>query len=133
LIGGYTPAAVRRVGRWGDGYISGGSADPEQTRQLYDIAEESWKEEGREGRPRFVGGIYYALGPDAADRGADYIRDYYSFFGPAVEEMALAIPSTPEAIEDLIQAFSRIGMDELVWWPTIAELDQVNRLAEVIS
>src|ERR671916_2374502 len=33
LIGGYSPPAIRRVGRWGDGYLSGGVPDPEQVRQ----------------------------------------------------------------------------------------------------
>jgi alkanesulfonate monooxygenase SsuD/methylene tetrahydromethanopterin reductase-like flavin-dependent oxidoreductase (luciferase family) len=131
LIGGYSPAAIRRVGRWGDGFISGGIPDPEQVRQMFDVAEESWRAEGREGRPRLVGCIYYALGPGAAERGADYIRDYYSYFGPAVEDMASSIPSSPEIIQSLFQAFEDIGADELVCWPTVAELDQVDRLAEL--
>jgi alkanesulfonate monooxygenase SsuD/methylene tetrahydromethanopterin reductase-like flavin-dependent oxidoreductase (luciferase family) len=69
LIGGYSPAAISRVGRWGDGFISGGIPDPEQVRQMFDVAEESWRAEGREGRPRLVACLYYALGPNA-DRGA---------------------------------------------------------------
>jgi alkanesulfonate monooxygenase SsuD/methylene tetrahydromethanopterin reductase-like flavin-dependent oxidoreductase (luciferase family) len=132
LIGAYSPAAIRRAGRWADGFITGGVADPEQARQMYDVAEESWRAEGREGRPRLVGSIYYALGPNA-DRGADYIRDYYSYFGPAVEEMATSIPSSPEAIEGLMRGFGDVGADELVCWPTVAELDQLDRLAELIS
>src|SRR6266513_670888 len=42
LIGGYSPAATRRVGRWGDGFIAGGR-DPRGTQQLFNLAEESWK------------------------------------------------------------------------------------------
>jgi alkanesulfonate monooxygenase SsuD/methylene tetrahydromethanopterin reductase-like flavin-dependent oxidoreductase (luciferase family) len=133
LIGAYSPAAIRRIGRWADGFITGGVADPEQARQMYDVAEESWRAEGREGRPRLVGSIYYALGPNAADRGADYIRDYYSYFGPAVEEMATSIPSSPEIIDDLMRGFSDVGADELVCWPTVAELDQLDRLAELVG
>jgi alkanesulfonate monooxygenase SsuD/methylene tetrahydromethanopterin reductase-like flavin-dependent oxidoreductase (luciferase family) len=133
LIGGYSPTAIRRVGRWGDGYISGGIPDPEQVRQMFDVAEESWRAEGREGRPRLVGCIYYALGPNANERGAHYIRDYYSFFRPAVEGMVRSIPSSTEAIRGLFQAFEDIGADELVCWPTIAELDQVDQLAELVG
>jgi alkanesulfonate monooxygenase SsuD/methylene tetrahydromethanopterin reductase-like flavin-dependent oxidoreductase (luciferase family) len=133
LIGGYSPTAIRRVGRWGDGYISGGIPDPEQVRQMFDVAEESWRAEGREGRPRLVGCIYYALGPNANERGAHYIRDYYSFFRPAVEGMVRSIPSSTESIRGLFQAFEDIGADELVCWPTIAELDQVDQLAELVG
>jgi alkanesulfonate monooxygenase SsuD/methylene tetrahydromethanopterin reductase-like flavin-dependent oxidoreductase (luciferase family) len=132
LIGGYSPAAISRVGRWGDGFISGGIPDPEQVRQMFDVAEESWRAEGREGRPRLVACLYYALGPNA-DRGGDYIRDYYSYFGPAADDMARSIPSSPETIEGLIRGLGDVGADEVVCWPTVAELEQVDRLAELVG
>jgi alkanesulfonate monooxygenase SsuD/methylene tetrahydromethanopterin reductase-like flavin-dependent oxidoreductase (luciferase family) len=132
LIGGYSPAAIRRVGRWADGFISGGIPDPEQVRQMFDVAEESWRAEGREGRPRLVASLYYALGPNAA-RGGDYIRDYYSYFGPAADDMARSIPSSPETLDSLIRGLGDVGADEVVCWPTIAELDQVDRLAELVG
>jgi alkanesulfonate monooxygenase SsuD/methylene tetrahydromethanopterin reductase-like flavin-dependent oxidoreductase (luciferase family) len=132
LIGGYSPAAVRRVGRWGDGYLSGGST-PEQAVELYRAAEEAWKAEGRPGKPRFVGAFYYGLGPDALAKAGAYIRDYYSFMGPRVEMMIQSLPTTPEAVQQAIQARLDVGMDEIIGWACIAELDQVDRLAEVVS
>jgi alkanesulfonate monooxygenase SsuD/methylene tetrahydromethanopterin reductase-like flavin-dependent oxidoreductase (luciferase family) len=132
LIGGYSPAAIRRVGRWADGFVSGGVRDPEQVRQLFDLAEESWRAEGREGRPRLVASLYYALGSNAA-RGGDYIRHYYSYFGPAADDMARSIPSSPETLDNLIGGFGEVGADEVVCWPTVAQLDQVDRLAEVVG
>jgi alkanesulfonate monooxygenase SsuD/methylene tetrahydromethanopterin reductase-like flavin-dependent oxidoreductase (luciferase family) len=132
LIGGYSPPAIRRVGRWGDGFISGGIPDPDQVRQMFDLAEESWMEEGREGKPRFVACFYYALGPNA-ERGGDYIRNYYTYFGPAADNMARSIPTSPETIEGLIQGLEEAGADEVICWPTVAELDQVDRLAELVG
>jgi alkanesulfonate monooxygenase SsuD/methylene tetrahydromethanopterin reductase-like flavin-dependent oxidoreductase (luciferase family) len=132
LIGGYSPPAIRRVGRWADGFISGGVPDPEQVRQMFDLAEESWKAEGREGRPRLVASLYYALGPNAA-RGGDYIRDYYSYFGPAADDMARSIPSSPETLDNLLRGLGDVGADEVVCWPTVAEPEQVDRLAEVVG
>jgi hypothetical protein len=58
LIGGYSPVPIRRVGRWTDGFISGDVPDPEQVRQMFDVAEESWRAEGREGRPRLIATLY---------------------------------------------------------------------------
>jgi alkanesulfonate monooxygenase SsuD/methylene tetrahydromethanopterin reductase-like flavin-dependent oxidoreductase (luciferase family) len=133
LIGAYSPIAIQRVGRWADGFISGGIPDPEQVRQLFDLAEESWRAEGREGKPRLVAALYYALGPNAADRGAEYIRDYYSFFGPAADDMARSIPSSPETLDNLIRGLGEVGADEVICWPTIADLDQVDRLAELVG
>jgi alkanesulfonate monooxygenase SsuD/methylene tetrahydromethanopterin reductase-like flavin-dependent oxidoreductase (luciferase family) len=132
LIGGYAPAAIRRAGRWADGFIRGGVPDPGQVRQMFDLAEESWRAEGREGRPRLVATLYYALGPNAA-RGGDYIRHYYSFFGAAADDMARSIPSSPETLDNLIRGFGDVGADEVVCWPTVAELEQVDRLAEVVG
>ena len=132
LIGGYSPPAIRRAGRWGDGFISGGVPDPDQVRQMFDLVEQSWRDEGREGRPRLVACLYYALGPNA-ERGGDYIRDYYSYFGPAADDMARSIPSTPVVIGGLIQGLEDVGADEVVCWPTVAELDQVDRLAEIVG
>jgi alkanesulfonate monooxygenase SsuD/methylene tetrahydromethanopterin reductase-like flavin-dependent oxidoreductase (luciferase family) len=132
LIGGNTPAAVRRVARWGQGFIAGG-APPEQAKELYDVAAAAWTEAGRPGRPRFVGGAYWALGPDAAARGAAYIRDYYGFLGPMVEGFAASIPSSPEAVKGVIDAYQAVGMDELVLWPCVPELDQVDRLAALLA
>lgn len=132
LIGGYSPTPIRRVGRWADGFISGGVPDPGQVRQMFDLAEESWRDEGREGRPRLVATLYYALGPNA-DRGGDYIRDYYSYFGPGADDMARSIPSSPEAVEELLRGFGEAGADEVVCWPTVAELDQVDHLAELVG
>jgi len=133
LIGGYSPTAIRRVGRWGDGIILGGSGDPKVAQQFYSVAEESWQAAGRSGKPRFVGCMYFALGPDARERGGSYIRDYYAFMGPRADFMANAFPTTPEAIQQAMTSFRDIGIDEMVFWPTIPDLNQVDLLAKLVS
>jgi alkanesulfonate monooxygenase SsuD/methylene tetrahydromethanopterin reductase-like flavin-dependent oxidoreductase (luciferase family) len=130
LLGGYTPAAIGRIGRWADGFIAGG-VDPATSQQLYGLAQESWKAAGRSGKPRFVAANYFALGPNAS-RGGDYIRDYYAFMGEAGEQSANELPSTPGAVKDAIRAYADVGADEFILLPTVAELDQVDRLAELV-
>jgi alkanesulfonate monooxygenase SsuD/methylene tetrahydromethanopterin reductase-like flavin-dependent oxidoreductase (luciferase family) len=132
LIGGHTPAAIQRLARWGAGYIAGG-APPEQAKMGYDAALDAWTQAGRPGAPRFVGASYFGLGENAAERGAVYLRDYYGFTGPAAERIASGFPSSVEAVRERIQAFADAGVDELMLWPTIAELDQVDRLAELVG
>src|SRR5205085_2588775 len=80
LIGGYSPAAIGRVGRWGEGFIVGG-APPEQAAQSYQAAERAWQAAGRAGKPRFVGGMYVAVGAEVKERGGAYLKDYYAFLG----------------------------------------------------
>ena len=90
-----------------------GVPDPEAVGQMFDVARESWRAEGREGRPRLVATLYYALGPDA-ERGGDYIRDYYAYFGPAADDMSRSIPTSPEAVESLIRSFEEAGADDVM-------------------
>ena len=132
LIGGYSPAAIQRVSRWGDGYIAGG-APPPMARQGYEVAEQAWKAAGRAGTPRFVAAMYWGLGPNAADRAGAYLRNYYAFMAPMAEQIARSVASTPEAVKGAIQAFADVGVDELICWPCIPDLDQVDRLADLIG
>ena len=131
LIGGYSPAAINRVGRWGNGYIAGGTP-PTMARQGYEQAEQAWQAAGKPGKPRFVAGLYWALGPDAKEKGGMYIRHYYAFLGQMAEQIASMVSATPEALKGAIQAFTDVGVDELILWPTIPELEQVDRLADLI-
>jgi alkanesulfonate monooxygenase SsuD/methylene tetrahydromethanopterin reductase-like flavin-dependent oxidoreductase (luciferase family) len=132
LIGGYAAESLRRLARWGAGYIAGGTP-PQMAQQAYAQVERVWAGAGRAGKPYFACGTYFALGPDAAERGAAYIRDYYGFLGPMGETMAGALPSTPEAMRSLIKAYEDVGADELLLWPTVAQLDQLDRVAELVS
>lgn len=132
LIGGYTPKAVERAVRFAAGLIAGG-AQPEQALQSYRIVETAWEAAGREGKPRFVTTAYYGLGDDAREKAAAYIRDYYGFAPPFAEAIVNGLPTSPEAVKATIQAFADIGADELMLWACIPELDQVDRLAEVVS
>ncbi len=131
LIGGNSPEAIKRIGRWGNGFISGGGG-PDSALQGYSAAEQAWKEAGRSGKPRFVAATYYGLGQDAAEKAAQYIRHYYSFIGPMADRIASSAPSTPDAIKGAMSAFSDVGVDELIFWPTIADLNQVEMLAELV-
>ena len=132
LIGGREPVALRRVGRWADGFLAA-PAPPAAVRDFYGIATESWKAEGRVGVPRLVGIAYFALGPGGGDRAADYIRNYYTFIGPAVDSLARSALSSAEGLRDALKAYEDIGMDELVLLPCVAELDQVDRLADLVA
>ena len=131
LIGGYSPAAIQRVGHWGNGFIAGGR-DPKGTQQFFQAAEEAWKGAGRPGKPRLVGCFYYALGPDAKERGGAYLRNYYTWLGPMVEMMISNLPMTIDAIKERIQVYTDVGADEVIIWPCTPDLEQLDQLAELV-
>jgi alkanesulfonate monooxygenase SsuD/methylene tetrahydromethanopterin reductase-like flavin-dependent oxidoreductase (luciferase family) len=130
LIGAGTPQAASRVGKYADGFIAAGNVATVE--YLFQTVLESWEAEGRPGKPRLAGVASYALGPNAADQVGGYIRHYYSFLGDAAEQMARNAISSPEAVKDAIRDMEGIGMDEVVFLPSVAEMDQLERLADII-
>ncbi|HEX6819571.1 MAG TPA: LLM class flavin-dependent oxidoreductase [Ktedonobacterales bacterium] len=132
LIGGYAPAAIGRVARWGEGFIAGGGT-PEMAQAGFAAAQKAWSGAGRTGKPSFVGGMYFALGDAAAERGRAYLRDYYSFGGPMADAIAQSMPASEQAVHDAIQAFGAVGMDELILWPTVADVDQLDQLTQLVT
>ncbi len=110
-----------------------GGVAPADAAKLYAVVQDAWNTAGKPGKPRFVGGAYWALGPNAAERGGAYIRDYYAFMGPMAEGFANSIPSSADAVQGAIQAYADAGIDELILWPCIADRDQIDRLADLLG
>ena len=132
LIGGGTPQAIARAGRLGDGYLAAGT-NPEAVETSYQMAVDAWEAEGKPGKPRLAAVCSYALGPNAADVVGGYIRHYYSFLGPVAEQMAQNAVSSTEAVTGMIHDLEGIGMDELVFLPSAAEMGQLDRLADIVG
>ncbi|HEY1349072.1 MAG TPA: LLM class flavin-dependent oxidoreductase [Ktedonobacteraceae bacterium] len=132
LLGGYSPAAIERLRHWGKGFMAGGG-DAELAQRFFRLAQATWREAGRPGKPRLVGCAYFALGPDAQERGAASIQDYYAFAPEHARRLAAALPASPAHVRARIEAYRDAGADELILWPTIAELEQVARLAEIVG
>ena len=132
LIGGGTPQAIARAGRLADGFLAAGT-NPDAVSAAYQTAVDAWQAEGKPGKPRLAAVCSYALGPKAADVVGGYIRHYYSFLGPAAEQMAQNAVSSTEAVTGLIHDLEGIGMDELVFLPSAAEMGQLDRLADIVG
>jgi len=89
---------------------------------------------GRNGTPTFVTTNAIALGPTAADRGADQYRHYNQFLGAeAAAQAASLVLTSPEDIRKVIQEFEQVGLDEMVFLPQVTDLDQVDQLAEIVG
>ena len=132
LVGGLTGEAFGRMARYADGYVHGGGP-PRAFASAASRAWSAWRDLERSGSPRLWGQAYFALGPGTADAGAAYLRDYYAFTGPFAEKVAAANLTSPRAVVDLIRGYEDAGCEDLVLLPTVAGIDQVERLAEVLS
>lgn len=133
LVGGSSGPAFARMARHADGYVHGGGP-PRAFANAAARALAAWAEAERPGRPSMWGQAYFALGDEATvERGAGYLRRYYAFTGPFAEKIAAANLTTPQAVIDLVRGYEEAGCDELVLLPTVAGLDQLERLAGVLS
>jgi alkanesulfonate monooxygenase SsuD/methylene tetrahydromethanopterin reductase-like flavin-dependent oxidoreductase (luciferase family) len=131
MIGGSSDRVVERTVRYGIGYTAGGGG-PDMMAPTADKVRTAWSDAGREGEPRFAALHYFALGPDAKDGSSRYLKDYYAWLGEWADRIAESAATTPEALKAVATSFKDIGVDELILDPTIAELDQIDRLADAL-
>jgi alkanesulfonate monooxygenase SsuD/methylene tetrahydromethanopterin reductase-like flavin-dependent oxidoreductase (luciferase family) len=130
LFGGFTPATMARMARWGEGYIGLGLPAP-LVEPSFDAARAAWMQAGREGLPRLVTIPYFALGDP--DRGRANIGDYYAWMGEETAAMAAgAVCGSVEEVRAFVDSFAAIGVDEIIFNPATDDVDEVSRLADIV-
>jgi alkanesulfonate monooxygenase SsuD/methylene tetrahydromethanopterin reductase-like flavin-dependent oxidoreductase (luciferase family) len=132
LIGGQPQLAAPRAVRWDAGFTLGG-APPEMARGALEELNKAWAEAGGTGRPRVVALAYFSLGEEHTAESLHNLRSYYGFLGDWAEGIASGASRTPAAVREVAAAFEELGVDELVFNPTVANLDQVDRLADAVA
>ena len=133
LIGGYVPAIVQRIAKWGDGYMAPGGGEPENLLKMWRQIEGAWQEAGRTGKPRWVGASYFALGPDAGDHASRYISANYGYNPELAARRLGTLPASRTAVEEAIRRQADMGVDEFILRPCADDLDQLDRLAEIAA
>jgi alkanesulfonate monooxygenase SsuD/methylene tetrahydromethanopterin reductase-like flavin-dependent oxidoreductase (luciferase family) len=132
LIGGQPDLAAPRAARWQGGFTIGG-APPEMAGPAIQAFREEWQRAGGEGTPRIAALSYFSLGEEHTEESLRNLRTYYGFLGDWAETIAGGAVRTPEAVRDRAAAFEQLGVDELVFDPTVADLDQVDLLADAVG
>jgi alkanesulfonate monooxygenase SsuD/methylene tetrahydromethanopterin reductase-like flavin-dependent oxidoreductase (luciferase family) len=133
LIGGYVPAIVQRIARWGDGYMAPGGGEPEALLNTWRDILQAWKDHGRAGRPRWVGASYFALGPNAQDHAAQYINHNYGYNPELAAKRLRTLPASDAAVRAAIQRQAEMGVEEFILRPCAEDLEQMDRLAEIAA
>lgn len=133
LVGGGSDISFARAARYADGYVHGGGP-PRSFHRAAERATTAWIDAGRPGRPKLWAQAYYALGDGATiERGRDYMLDYYSFTGPFAAKIAEGLLTTPQSIAQFVRGYAEAGCEHLVLLPAVAEIEQLHRLASVMS
>lgn len=132
LVGGTNDRAYARATRHADGYVHGGGP-PRAFVRAAEKARAAWIDGGRPGEPALWGQSYFALGDEeTVDRGRAYMLDYYAFTGPFAHRIAEGLLTSPQAIAGQIRGYAEAGCDELVLLPAVADVEQIDRLAEAL-
>jgi alkanesulfonate monooxygenase SsuD/methylene tetrahydromethanopterin reductase-like flavin-dependent oxidoreductase (luciferase family) len=129
LFGGLVPAAHTRAATEGQGWVA-----PLFGLQMVEdgatAVRQAWADAGRAGEPRIVTGRYFSLGRDADHVADGYIRHYYlDEYFPMARADTL---TSPEQLRAELDRLSKAGVTDLVLYPSSADLDQVEFLAEAV-
>lgn len=131
LLGGQSDAVFARVARYADGYVHGGGP-PRTFARAADKVRAAWQDAGRPHQPQLYAQGYFALGTEAISQGYNYMKDYYAFTGPFVERIAAGLLTNPQAIAQFIRGYEEAGCDELILFPTVPDIAQLEHLAAVL-
>jgi alkanesulfonate monooxygenase SsuD/methylene tetrahydromethanopterin reductase-like flavin-dependent oxidoreductase (luciferase family) len=131
LIGGTSDASVRRTIEYGTGWTSGG-APADRAAPFAQRVREAWREAGKDGEPRIAALAYFSLGDDVESASYQYLRHYYGFLGDFTERIAANALRSAGAITGAVAAFADAGFDDLILDPTVADISQVERLADIV-
>jgi alkanesulfonate monooxygenase SsuD/methylene tetrahydromethanopterin reductase-like flavin-dependent oxidoreductase (luciferase family) len=131
LFGGTTQKTIERVVKWGAGWTAGG-AQSSQAGPFADAVRTAWSEAGRTGEPRLAALTYFSLGDDAEEASRRYLLDYYRFVGDFVSRIAESPHRSVSQVREAAKAFEDAGFTEFYFDPTVARLDQIDRLAEAV-
>jgi alkanesulfonate monooxygenase SsuD/methylene tetrahydromethanopterin reductase-like flavin-dependent oxidoreductase (luciferase family) len=132
LIGGTSDAAYRRVGEFGDGWTSGGGG-VERFAEGRERARSAWRDAGREGEPRTIALIYFALGQRAAEAARATLGAYYAFAGPYADRIVESAATDEAQLREYVDGFAAAGCDELICFPCSTDPEQVELLAAAVA
>ncbi len=133
LVGGLSDQGYARMARYADGYVHGGGP-PRIFARGADKARAAWRDMGRPGKPQIWAQAYYVLGDEAeVEAGRRYMREYYAFTGPVAERIASWTLTTPQEIAGFLRGYEEAGCDELVLFPTLPHISQLERLIEALT
>lgn len=129
MLGGAAESALERAGRLADAYMAG-PFDTPQVKEYRDKVNE-YARKAQRPAPRFVTSRYFALGDSQAiDKN---IQRYFQVGGPgAIREARRNVLENPEQIRQIVDEHRQAGSDELCLWVQSAQLEQIDRLAEVV-
>jgi len=133
LFGGKGRPTLRRVAAVGDGWAGGAVRDYETQVSFAEQLRSRWLEAGRAGRPLMQTSVNFALGDESVV--AEGRRNLGRYYGNKPDYAALNVAdmvATPEDALGTVRRYRDMGFDRLLFHPSVASLEQVDRLADAV-
>lgn len=136
LIGAMGPKSMRRGAEWAQGlYAFSLNGESHEIASMLGMADAAWEEAGREDRPYRMAGFWYSLADDADARLKQYVFDYMKIMG---DDIARAVADTmtrssADAVRSAIDAYAALDVDEIMFVPATADIEEVERLNELLA
>lgn len=133
LFGGRSAATIRRVTTVGDGWAAGAVRHYGVQAELVGRIRSGWAAAGRSGNPYLQASVNFGLGPEAAiTAGKAHLARYYGFSPEYAQVNIDDMVSSPDEARDTVRRYRDLGFDRLLFHPTTAGIDQLDRLADAI-
>ncbi|TXS95669.1 LLM class flavin-dependent oxidoreductase [Parahaliea maris] len=136
LVGALGPKSIARCARWADGlYAWSGNGEQAELANAFAVAETAWAEAGRERRPYRLGGFWYSLADNGAQRLHDYVYDYLDIAGPEIARaMAESVHRhNADAVREALDNAEAAGCEEVFLVPATADLSEIDRLSDLLA
>jgi alkanesulfonate monooxygenase SsuD/methylene tetrahydromethanopterin reductase-like flavin-dependent oxidoreductase (luciferase family) len=135
LFGGDGPATLRRIQRYGGGWVAAAGLGSWSAATAFAAdVREAWAAAGRSGVPRLVAMVYTSAGPNAREEALRHMHSYYAFLGPQrADELASHVITDLAQLSDTRDQLADAGFHELLLLPTSAELSQLDALKVALN
>jgi len=131
LVGGSSPPALRRIVEHGHGFVHGGLRPEVFTFQAQAVRG-AWQEAGKAGTPRIVASTWYASSTDSPDAAQRWMDAYFVQGGPP-PEIRDDISRGADAVRAVVEAFRSSGADEVVLFPCVSDLTELEFLIDTVG
>lgn len=133
LFGGRADATFRRAVTIGDGWTAGAVRQYADQAVIADRVRAAWAEANRAGRPRLQASVNFAFGDTKiVTAGRAHLQSYYGFKPDYAALNVTDMITSPDEAAQTVRAYHDLGFDGLVFYPCVADIDQVDRLADAV-
>jgi alkanesulfonate monooxygenase SsuD/methylene tetrahydromethanopterin reductase-like flavin-dependent oxidoreductase (luciferase family) len=130
-IGGQPQHAAPRAVRYDAAWTIGGGG-PQMAAQGAEAFRAAWREHGGRGEARIIALTYFSLGDGNVEESKRNLRSYYGYLDEWVDAIVEYQPRDEDGVRETLKAFEDIGVEELIFDPTVSDPAQVDALADIV-